>query len=508
MWAPRSCGSLRLAIAAAAIATLVFMSACACGPAGEHAPHVDAWPIVRYWTQPDRKERHAEVAWPLFEWHDAPSGAGFYARPLYNRRVDRDSRITESEWLWPIGSGTRRPDLVRTVTYPLSLSETEIIGDGAKRRQFILLPLVVYRGGAGPTDFLLFPLGGVLHNFLGHEKILIVLWPLYVYQEQPPARRWSVLHPVFTRVRYEEGGGGFKVWPLFGWTAQPGRGSKMFILWPFFQRELSKTEQGDFRRWFFFPFYGRIDEPRGQARTILWPFFGWRRDDNEGQQTWWYPWPFLGHRAGHGVAGRTFWPIYEWERRPERYYSEFLWPLGWYRSESNEQTWKWSLRLVPLFFVEREGTREVHQAQATAAARRTRTGAWQAWPVVKWRSEAAGDEHLEFPSVWPFRYHAEFERNLGPFFRLVEYERTPDNVRSLRVLWRLLRVDTWPEGRYFEAGPLFRLGWEHGRPRRVYWSVLGGFVGCSAAETRGRYWRLLYLLRFGPAGSANVGDTQ
>jgi len=490
------------------VLALGFISACALGPPGDRAPEVDAWPLVRYWSDPEHKERHAEVLWPFFEWHDGPGASAFYARPLFNRRKDKESRVTESDWVWPIGSGTRRPDLVRGVLYPLCVWDRERLIGGETRHRFILLPLVIYRAGPGPTDFLFFPFGGILHNFLAHKKIIMALWPIYVYQEKPPTRRWSVLHPVFSRIRYEGGGGGFKVWPLFGWATQPGRHNKLFILWPIFQREWLKTERGESHRLFIFPFYGQIDEPGGSARTVLWPFFGYRRDDSAGHTDWWYPWPFLGHRKGEEIEGRTLWPLYAWERRPNRYHSEFLWPLGWYWSQKGPDETQWSLRLVPLFFVEREDAVEGHtEGRARPADTRRSSGAWQIWPLVKWRREATGEDSFEFPSVWPYRYHAEFERNFGPFFRLFEYRRSADGSRSWRLLWRLLQVDAWPQGRYVEATPLFRYSVEWGKKRRISWSALKGLAGCSSVDGRGRRWQVLYFIRFGGGEKSDTETT-
>jgi len=473
---------------------------------------VDAWPVLRYWNNAENREAGAEAFWPFIAWESSPKESHFVLRPFFSRRHDKESNVTESYFPWPLGAGTRRPDLSRSWLFPLFLRDREAYPDGTMQRRLALLPILYWRSGRGkPLDLLIFPLGGRLHNLARQRKIILVLWPLFIYQEADKVKSWSVLYPIFKYIRWDGGGRGFKFWPLFGWNVRPGKLRKYFILWPIFQREWRKLDQGESSRWFIFPFYGRIDDPKGKARTIGWPFFGMRRDDNLQQEDWWYPWPLLGHRTGKGVSARRFWPLCSWETVNKesgkeekaiaiyRKYVNFLWPLGWYSrarlqlrtgaGTADDTSEKMSFRIVPLCLREWERTAS------------GRSGVWQLWPLIKHRYMEDGEAHLEMPSILPLRYWAGFEDHFGPFFRVFEFHRTAEGQRSWRLLWRILRVDTGPKDRYLELWPIFSVHGRTGAVRESRWEVLKGLAGRTRVGAQ-RQWRLLYVIRIGSLEAA------
>ncbi len=105
--------------------------------------------------------------------------------------------------------------------FPLFVKDTLTSPEGDEISRTILLPLyfrksVEKEGVKQPGTFFVFPFGGVIRNFYGRDRIVVVVWPLYVKQERPEATSWSVLHPIFTHVRWKDGGRGWKMWPLFG----------------------------------------------------------------------------------------------------------------------------------------------------------------------------------------------------------------------------------------------------------------------------------------------------
>ena len=471
---------------------LILLCVAPSARADDYSPECDAWPLFRYWTSPENGERNAEALWPFFEWSDQDDRSSVALRPLYNRRNDKASDVVESEWPWPFGFGTARPDLSRQVWYPFFVRDRETFSDGAVQHRWWLLPLFILKTGRGPTDFMLFPLYGRLHKFFNREKATFVLWPLYLHQTGEQAQSWSVPHPFITYVRWNDGGRGYKLWPLFGVNRRPGKMLNLFALWPLFTKQWAQDEEGTYNRLLIFPLYGRIDDPKGWERSILYPFFGRRVDNNMGTDQWWYPWPFLGHRTGKRLNGLTIWPFYTTEQAGHETYTQFLWPLGWLSRDRTEGHESMSLRVVPLFINEWEQTNA------------GRTGAWQIWPLVKRRNETEG-VHLEVPSVFPVRWHAELERNFGPFFRLFEYRRDTKALKSWRLLWRLVRVDRGPENRYFEVMPLFKT-YRQGRVTpRSGWSVLKGLVGRERTQNGAR-WRLFYLIHFGAAASKTGED--
>jgi len=466
--------------AAAACAFLMAGIFCANAlAAGEYDPSFDLWPLVRYWASPEKSERCLEALGPILEWRDSPAADRFYVRPLYNRRDDKSFQVVESEAPWPIGFGTGRPDLSRTAIYPLFLRDREKLSDGGTQSRIILIPLLYQRSGKGPNDLFIFPFGGVVHNILDRKKVVIALWPIYVYQEGKEAESWSVLHPIFTYVQWEDGGRGYKFWPLFGVNRRPEKLSKTFVLWPIYHSQYMKNDLGEFRRWWIFPFYGRIDDPSGWEWTVLWPFFGQRHEQEE--KTSWYPWPVLGRRTGPEVSGWVFWPVYSTESRPGKKRVGFLWPLGWRRWAEKPDDLESSFRLIPLTFIEQEKRGKVE------------SGAWQAWPLVKRSHEPDGSSCLEVPSLFPARSYAPWERNFAPFFRLFEYRRSADGTKSWSALWRLIRLDTGAADRYVEVAPVFDLHVRRTEEPKVRWSILKGLIGYEGSP-EAREYRFLYFM--------------
>ena len=453
---------------------------------------LDLWPLLRIRKSADGSQRSVEALGPLIEWHDSPAGKRFFLRPLYNRREDRASRVIESEWLFPIGFGTRRPDLTRRVIFPLCLFENEKFPDGSSQKRNIVLPLIFQRSGRGAASFLLFPIGGVLHDFFGRDKIVMVLWPLYMYQEREQARSWSFPYPILGRIRWRDGGKGFKVWPLFGINRRPGKMLKLFVLWPIGHYQWMKVEQGELRRFWIWPFYGRIEDPGGWEWAVLWPLFSHRVDRNAGQSTFWYPWPFLGRRVrlvkdvktNRGFNGWMFWPLFANKYRPDMHKGQFLWPFGWYRRFEQDDEKAFSFRIIPLMF------RQYEESKAG------RSGAWQLWPLVKYRYGKEGQRDAEFPSLMPMRYYGGWERNFAPLFRIFRYQRSVEGARSWQFLWRLIRVDSGPTGRYIEVAPLFKVATRRKEEPELRWSFLKGLIGYERVGGRRRL-RLLYFLRVG-----------
>ena len=473
---------------------LVIVLTSAGALAGEYDPSLDLWPLVRYDASPDGSQRRLEMLGPVIEWQDSPSRHEFYLRPLCNRRDDRKSRVVESEWPWPIGFGTTRPDLSRQVVFPLVLRDRETFSDASVQSRLIVLPVLYYRATREVADVLLFPLGGVLHDFLGRDRVGIFLWPLYVAQRKREARSWSILHPVFAYTRWTDGGWGFKVWPVFGINWKPGKMLKLFVLWPIGHYQRMETSQGEIRRWWVFPFFGRIRDPGGGESAVLWPLFRHRTDRGLGRDDWWMPWPVIGRHCGERARGWTLWPLWASERQPGKHRARFLWPIGWYRRTEDKRERTSSFRIVPLMFREREERAAVAE---TSKPEPKVSGAWQFWPLVKYRYDPSGWTEAESPSLLPMRWYGPWERNFAPFFRVFRYHRSAEGVRSWRLLGRWMRIDIGPAVRFFEVKPLFKVYTASAGPAQAgasQWNILKGLFAYRRTGEK-QTWQFLYFLR-------------
>jgi hypothetical protein len=350
----------------------------------------EAWrPPLKY------TEKHFEALYPIAEYHDTTNASLLALRPIYSRRADKFNDVVEWDLFWPFVFGTGRPDLRRLVIFPLFVKDTLTTPGVGEVSRTVLLPFYYRKsterkGVKEPGTFFIFPFGGVIRDFLGRDKISVVLWPLYVKQESATATSWSVLHPIFTYVRWKEGGRGYKFWPVYGINRNPGKMRSEFILWPFYVNQQGCNELGEFKRWWFWPFYGKIEEPGGWEWSVVWPFISGRYEKAADETSYWYPWPFLGHRKGPNREGRTFWPIYKSTRGPTRRDVNFLWPFGWYRREWPENADNVSFRILPLMFYQRE-KRYVGGASPGHRGRRLAGLAAGAAAVARRRFERRGD---------------------------------------------------------------------------------------------------------------------
>ena len=483
-----------------------------CMSSGEYSPTVDLWPLFRYDAAPQEAndtppERSIEALGPIVEWRSMSAAGAFFLRPLFNRREDRESKVVESEWPWPFGFGTGRSDLSRQVIFPLFMRDRDRFADGGVQNRVILLPLFYYRYGRESRGVFVFPLFGSFHNMFGRREAVMVLWPLFIFQRLPGCRIWEFPHPILSLKRWDAGTHGFRFWPLFGFDNLPKPGNfQYFILWPLFQRQRFTRPDGLVSRMTVFPFYGRIDEPNGYARMVLWPFFGHRVDRVSGHNDWWFPWPFLARHLGENKKGFTIWPLFVTRRTPKAHRIQFLWPLGWYRQAQEEGEDARSLRLVPLMFTERE--RRL-RTDADGVEHIVESGAWQIWPLVKSRRSEAGESDIEFPSILPMRYYPPWERNFAPFFRIFRYRRSAEGERSWRFLSRVVHVKSKPTRRFVEiAGPLFK--WEKktaapGQEPLLRWKFLGPLFKYERTND-GSSWRFLIISK--SHRSSMIEDTE
>ncbi len=172
----------------------------------------------------------------------------------------------------------------------------------------------------------------------------------------------------------------------------------------------------------------------------------------------------------------------------------FLWPLGWYNRTVTKDARASSLRILPLMF---------KQEEETDAGK---SGAWQLWPLIKYRYAAEGSAEAEFPSILPLRYFAAWERNLAPFFRIFKYRRSEQGLQSWRLLGRLVRVDKGPDVRYVEVIPLFKVHSQRTDDGTTRWSILKGFIGCESTGGK-RRWQFLYFIRLGKGPDGDAMET-
>lgn len=316
----------------------------------------------------------------------------------------------------------------------------------------------------GSDDFLLFPIGGVTHGFLGIDELLMISWP-YIRTKQ--ASRHPTDPVVFTTHYFfwpflafgsdgqENGRRRFRIAPFYGRTKGRGGYSKGFVMWPFYTWRRSP----DSRAWMIFPFYGRDETPTARRTTIMFPFY-FRTLDYLTGATDTTLFPFYRRAKGSdNVDARRYWPFYSWSREEYSTTEYAAWPL-WRRQYVQSEHQFSKITWVGTIFY-----RNVHRVRRNDLFEERKR---LIWPIGRWQSTSAGYREVAIPLFWPFDspdirqegeawrpfvsiYHKVVrpngDRTVSALFGSVMTRRT-EHTKKVRLLYGLLGWDRGPDGRY------------------------------------------------------------
>jgi hypothetical protein len=343
------------------------LSSCALVPA-----ELNLSPIYRHRLDAEGSVLELDVFWPIVHFErTADGGSDFRIRPLYRYVSEPESVVTalpshEHQYLWPLGRVRHDAEQTTNRLFPL-WSYTSRLDDTGQRDTdwYALFPFVWggRRSADGETYFGVFPFWADLPEFLTYERVLFVMWPLYV-------RTWK-----------------------------NGRTGHVF-LWPF----AGFGHGPDGYHWHrILPFYSVAAAQEYRRYSLLWPFVHWGREhlDTEDPVTRWFLWPLYGRQWSERVSGWTFlWPLFQKIAIGDHTYKlDLLWPLFRYQTQ-------------------RVGTRELLRWWVWPFVARTvvadRHWAWSfVWPLVWWREYADPDGRTLQRWVLPFFWHWRAERPDG-----------------------------------------------------------------------------------------------
>jgi len=476
----------------------VFLLALVAGCVSVPGRRVDAGPLYR--AGPDvHGTATMRVLGPLVERQSSGDGMTFSAvRPFWSRVADPDRDRAVSDFLWPLGMDkTYRGE--RDWRYFPAFGHDFDVGQSRSRHRWTVFPLLF--GGRSLQDqpyFAVFPLGGTLHEFLGRDRIVFVLFPLYAYNQMDATRSHSVLWPIFSRTVGPEIYR-WRVWPFYGYSYNQDRWTKRFVMWPLWTSVQYHFPDQPGSGFVLFPLYGRVDVGERHSRMLLPPFFKyeWAGDHH---RAWNAPWPFVQYSRG-SVDKLYFWPLYGRKALAHERQWFALWPLvSGQRSEQPKQIVN-HFRALPLVYYESTYERLPAGEAGDDAVRVERKKAlaryFKLWPLFSYRREA---DHslLRTLALWPLKHTPGIERNWAPLWSLYTRERAGD-VRESELLWGLYRQRRTATQRDVSVFPLLRTHRDHTCASRS-WSLLYGLVGMEKKGEQ-RTWRLLYILRIGGRAS-------
>lgn len=442
--------------------------------------------------------RRGRALGPVIEARKQPDkdGKQFVAvRPLYSRIEEPARDRAVSDFFWPWGMVKTRKGEVEWRFLPAFGHDFDADDPGSRHR-WTLFPLLFGGENAhGEKYFAIFPVGGAIHEFLGRDRILFVLFPLYAYSEQSDNKTHSVLWPIFSRTRGDDVSR-WRAFPFYGVSRNTDRWTKRFVMWPFWtsvQYDYSDQKGGGF---ILFPLYGQMDVGDRHARMVLPPFFKWEYDAEKlGVLN--CPWPFFQYRRGD--VNRTYvWPLYGQTAREHERQWFMLWPfVGGRRTEVAEKITQ-RFRVLPFVFSEKT----LRETEAEAAAPECLSRYFKLWPLLSYRRE---DETSRFRilALWPLKHTPGTERNWAPLWSLYRRDSQGETVES-ELLWGLYRHRRDTGRRETSLFPLWQMETVEGPPWQRSWSLLYGLLG-YAREGLHKQLRMLYFFKLGWQTDVTVG---
>lgn len=437
---------------------------------------------------------------PLWEWKQAGTGQIFRAlHPLYSSsetsgRSPQTNSSTgtgfrrETNLLWPVWIKKQIDNQSSWQFLVLVYEDDFEVSNPDGRYQFAVFPLYFQGRAQDGTPYLaLVPLGGVIHNFLGRDRIAFVLFPL-TYTDQVNdvvTRAW--LWPI---VSSTWGGGHdrFRVFPFYGVTRLRMDYEKRFILWPFWTSANYWYPDSFGSGYVLFPLVGHLSLTDQESWMFLPPLMRFSRGAKKSEVN--CPWPLFQWSSGE-VRRLYFWPIWGRKSMAGNDSSFVFWPLYHYARRFNEREESTRTMLLPSVYY----TIERKLSPATPGQGPVASRALKVWPLFSSRSGPEGFQ-LKMLSLFPYKDYDPIERNYAPLWTLYSHAER-GAVKEDELLWGLFRWRRAGAGpMHVSLFPLFAVDRAAGGIRSE-WSLLKGLIGYERAGAK-KTIQLLYFLKFFP----------
>jgi hypothetical protein len=315
--------------ASVAVATLFLLVA-----GTSDAFELRIWPLLDLQRRGD--EVHARLLGPLIEWHRAGADRFLAIRPLFvaSRSASAPSR---GALLYPLASWQR--SVQETSVHFLGLgsyvSRASPEPQAPYTRELTIFPLLFYRSSPTiGTSLSLIPLYANLENFLGYERVQMLLFPLFLDLKEPLYEKTWLPFPFLSRVG-GRAGSGLRIWPVWGHSVLGAAHESRYVAWPFYIRAVDHPgREGEVTTRISWPFFSSIDGPFVRSRSygflLVFPLYTETIDLKSDTETTGFPWPFWtvqrNRKTGERLSLRLT-PFYQ-DRRTATMESVFyLWPF-------------------------------------------------------------------------------------------------------------------------------------------------------------------------------------
>jgi hypothetical protein len=408
-------------------------------------------------------------AWAGFDWDpfyervSATNGMEFLAvRPFYSRVEDPATERWRNDYLWPLYTkkGFKEEQYSRFLFFGYSAdfsSETD------RHRNWVIPFYFQGVDANGEGYFAIFPIGGTIHEFLGRDEIMFVLFPIFGKSHVNDVHTTSVLWPIYSRSTGSKVDR-FRVWPFYGKSDLLNEYNKKFVLWPIYTSVEYTNDRNPGGGFILVPIYGHVQTELAENYWLVAPMI--RYMTSEKQWIVHAPWPFI-QMADGIMYKRIVWPLYGKKHLGTLTRQYFLWPLIWNNKTEYARHTQHRRLAVPFVSYQTE--------VATKASPEYEVGEvfsryWKIWPLMSWE-RTDGNTRFRTLELWPLRNTPGVERNWTPYWTLYRRMNTNGEIGH-HLLWGLYRQIKSPE--QFE------------------WSLLKGVAGYKKTQSSCRY-RVLFM---------------
>ena len=398
-----------------------------------------------------------EAMGPLFYSEQKESRRTFSLSPLFSWTRDPEVEAEEIDFCYPLLTYDRfgqqyRWQFIQLFSFAGGPTQQE-----PERNRFTLFPIYFQQRSSDPSQnyTALFPIYGHLKNRLFRDEISFVLFPIYGESRKKDVVTENYLYPLF-HVRHGDRLTGWQFWPLVGHEHKEitlrtnrfneleavGGHDRLFILWPFFMRQISGVgTDNPMSQHVYFPVYSNQRSPQRDLSTVIWPFFSWIDEREKQYREWQMPWPFINIARGPGKTTTRFFPLYSRARTPTLESDFYLWPVYKFNRAHINPLDRTRMRIM--FFL-----------YSDTIQKNTESGAYERrvdfLPFFTHKRRYDGSTRLQIGTVLePFLpNNKSIERDYSQLWSFWRAESNPHTgASSQSLLWNLYRRDVRPESK-------------------------------------------------------------
>lgn len=453
----------------------------------------DFGPVYGRDIAPDGSNR-VKAFGPFVEKQVATNGMTFTAcRPFYSRTSDSTQNRKLQEYVWPLGIIKSFQNETYWHMLLAFFGHDFDENDSGSRYRAVLFPFIFAGRDINKENyFAFFPVGGTIHEFLGQDRIVFLLFPLYLSTAINGVETRDVLWPFFSKTKGKDISR-FRVFPFYMVSKKGERLESRSIMWPFWTSTRHNAPGDEGYGYVFFPFCGHAKFTNQETWMFLPPFFRFtdsRKDGKSGN----FPWPLIQYSA-RNPEKFYIWPIWGYKDFPGVKSSFFLWPIVNAETIERPEVKIKRLSVIPFAFYESSTrTSRMDNVEDKSGEDNVTGRYFKLWPLASYCRE--GDNfRFRTLELWPARQTGGIERNWAPLWTLYSHVRAGQNSED-EILWGLYRrANHGEETRQWSIFPLF--SWkktsDNGGSRE--WNVFMGLLGYKREDLLKTY-RLLYFLKF------------